>query len=70
MQYRSLVMRASLPIQGLILLDTLPCLERIHSAIPLEELSEVLIGRGARQVANKKVHAKVLLELGLSQSPE
>jgi hypothetical protein len=45
-------------------------MDRVHSAIPLEELSEVLRGRGARKVANTKVHNKVLLESVLSQSPE
>ena len=45
-------------------------MDRVHSAIPLEELSEVLSGRGARKVATKKVHTKVLLESVLSRSPE
>jgi hypothetical protein len=45
-------------------------MDRVHSAIPLEELSEVLSGRGARKVANKKIHTKVLLESVLSWSPE
>ena len=36
-------------------------MDRVHSAIPLEELSEVLSGRGAHKVANKKVYTKVLL---------
>ena len=45
-------------------------MDRVHSAIPLEELAEVLSGRGARKVATKKVHTKVLLESVLSRSPE
>lgn len=43
---------------------------RVHSAIQLEELSEVLISRGTRKVANKNVHTKVLLGSVLSRSPE
>jgi hypothetical protein len=34
---------------------------RVHSAIQLKELSEVLISHGARKVTNKNVHTKVLL---------
>ena len=45
-------------------------MDRVHSAIPLKELSGVLSGWGARQVANKNVHTKVLLESVLSRSPE
>ena len=39
-------------------------IDRVHSAIQLEELSEVRIGRGARKVANKNVHTKVLSLVG------
>jgi hypothetical protein len=45
-------------------------LDGVHDTIGLEKLSEVLRGYGARQVANKNVHRQVLLESGLSQSPE
>jgi len=45
-------------------------IDRVYSTIRLEELTEVLIGRGARQVANKNVHTKVLLGAVLSRSPE
>src|SRR5213594_3301013 len=36
-------------------------LNRVHSTIQLEELAEVLIRCGARQVADKNVHTRVLL---------
>lgn len=45
-------------------------INRVHSPIQLEELSEILIGRGARKVADKNVHTKVLIESGLSRPPE
>src|SRR6266545_5340689 len=45
-------------------------IDRVHSTIRLEELTEVLIGRGARQVTNKNVHTKVLIGSVLSRSPE
>src|SRR5262245_24434707 len=45
-------------------------LNRIHSTVRLEELAEVLSGRGARKVADKNVHTKVLLGSVLSRSPE
>jgi hypothetical protein len=45
-------------------------LNRIHRTVRLEELAEVLSGRGARKVADKNVHTKVLLGSVLSRSPE
>jgi hypothetical protein len=43
---------------------------RVHSTIRLEELAEVLIRYGARKVANKNVHTKVLRGSVLSRPPE
>jgi len=45
-------------------------LNRIHKTVRLEELAEVLSGRGAHKVADKNVHTKILLGSVLSRSPE